>query len=87
MEAPSGEESPRSRLKILVVDDNVDLVRSQAQVLAISAGEASSVAERFQPDVVLLDLGQLVGGQVLQQRAVFNLPARRSIARPDPYRP
>jgi CheY-like chemotaxis protein len=65
IDAPSGEESPLSRLKILVVDDNVDLVHSQAQVLAlaghevataVSGREAVSVAERFQPDVVLLDL-------------------------------
>jgi PAS domain S-box-containing protein len=66
IEPPSAEESPLARLKILVVDDNVDIVRSQEQVLAfaghevataISGREAVSVAERFQPDVVLLDLG------------------------------
>jgi PAS domain S-box-containing protein len=63
--APSGEKSPLSKLKILIVDDNVDLVQSQAQVLALtghevatatSGREAVGVAERFQPDVVLLDL-------------------------------
>jgi two-component system CheB/CheR fusion protein len=65
IDAPSGEDSPLSKLKILVVDDNVDAVQSQAQLLAlaghevataVSGREAVSVAERFQPDVVLLDL-------------------------------
>jgi CheY-like chemotaxis protein/anti-sigma regulatory factor (Ser/Thr protein kinase) len=65
IDAPSSEQWPLSRLKILIVDDNVDLIQSQAQVLAlagheaataVSGREAVSVAERFQPDVVLLDL-------------------------------
>jgi PAS domain S-box-containing protein len=65
VDAPSGEESALAKLKILIVDDNVDLVQSQAQVLALTGHEvatatggrdALSVAERFQPDVVLLDL-------------------------------
>jgi PAS domain S-box-containing protein len=53
-------------LKILIVDDNVDLVESQAQVFRLDGhqvetatqGAASlALAEAFAPDVVLLDLG------------------------------
>ena len=63
----SSAESPATTaLKILIVDDNVDLVDSQAQVFRMEGhqvetatqGAASlALAETFQPDVVLLDLG------------------------------
>lgn len=53
-------------LKILIIDDNVDLVESQAQVFrmdghqvetATRGASSLAVAEVFAPDVVLLDLG------------------------------
>lgn len=53
-------------LKILIVDDNIDLVNSQAQVFRSEGHEVQTatrgvpglaLAETFAPDVVLLDLG------------------------------
>ena len=58
-----------SRRRFLVVDDNADLAASQAQLLrmlghevetANSGKEALSVAARWRPEVVLLDLGMPV---------------------------
>jgi CheY-like chemotaxis protein len=54
------------RLKVLIVDDNVDAVETLAMVLGIagvktttaySAAQAIAVAEVVQPEVVLLDVG------------------------------
>lgn len=53
-------------LKILIIDDNVDLVDSQAQVFGLDGHQVQTatrgaagltLAENFAPDVVLLDLG------------------------------
>ena len=65
--APSsnGSELPRTR-RVLIVDDNVDGASSLAHVLSLSGHatetahdgqEAVIKAERFRPDVVLLDIG------------------------------
>jgi CheY-like chemotaxis protein len=58
--------SPKSRRRVLVVDDNVDGAQSLARVLQIcghenrtahDGPEALDAARLFQPDVVLLDIG------------------------------
>ncbi len=58
--------TPRSRRRVLVVDDNVDGAESLAKVLQICGHEARTAhggpealdaARQFQPDVVLLDIG------------------------------
>ena len=63
MAAPSTAFEPR---RVLVVDDNVDHVQMLALLLkdmghqtefALSAHAALSVARRFRPDVVMVDLG------------------------------
>lgn len=62
--APKAPLAPRRR--ILVVDDNVDSAASMAMLLKVRGNEtamardgleAVEAAERFRPDVVLLDLG------------------------------
>jgi CheY-like chemotaxis protein len=64
--APNGDARPVSSRRILVVDDNRDSARSLAMLLEITGNqtqtahdgiEALSVAERFRPNVVLLDIG------------------------------
>jgi DNA-binding response OmpR family regulator len=54
------------RRRVLVVDDNLDYLRSMTQLLramghqasfAINATAAIPVARRFRPDIVLLDVG------------------------------
>lgn len=72
--APSGperrqadeEHSDLRRLRVLVVDDNVDAAATLATVLemvgisvsqAFTAAEAFSTAERLRPDVAILDIG------------------------------
>jgi len=63
MQAPLKAFQPR---RVLVVDDNLDHVQTLAMLLkhmghqtefAISGQAAISIARRFRPDVVLLDLG------------------------------
>ena len=58
--------APYSKLRILVVDDNLDQVHSLAFLLkddghdvdfAINATFAIEVARRMQPDLILLDIG------------------------------
>lgn len=67
-EAPSDDRTtrPRSRRCILVVDDNRDSAESLAMLLDLSGNEtrvaydglqALEAAERFRPDLVLLDIG------------------------------
>jgi CheY-like chemotaxis protein len=71
-------ETPKPRLKILVVDDNQDSALSMAMMLSIMGhetrtahdGEAAvSTAQTFRPHVVLLDIGlpKLNGYEVAQQ--------------------
>jgi len=59
------EVQPKARRKVLVVDDNLDNVRSLELLLgsmghrveyAINATVALDIARRFQPDIVFLDL-------------------------------
>jgi CheY-like chemotaxis protein len=59
-------DSSRQRLKVLVVEDNLDTVHSLARLLrydghevdfAINGYAALAVAKTFRPDIVLLDLG------------------------------
>lgn len=69
---------PKSRLKILVVDDNPDSALSMAMMLSMMGhetrtahdGEAAvTTAEEFRPQVVLLDIGlpKLNGYEVAQR--------------------
>jgi len=69
---------PGRRLKVLVVDDNADLVQMLAMVLeggghdvrkALDGRSAVTIARAYLPDVVLLDLGLPVmdGLQVAQE--------------------
>jgi CheY-like chemotaxis protein len=62
----SGATEGGQRLRVLVVEDNLDQVHTLAMLLrleghevdfAINGYAAIDVAERFKPDVVLLDLG------------------------------
>jgi two-component system CheB/CheR fusion protein len=59
-------QSPGPRRRVLIVDDNLDYVRSMTLLLrsmghestfAINATVALSVARLFRPDTVLLDVG------------------------------
>ena len=59
-------DAPASRMRILVVDDNVDAAESMAMLLSMegyqtqtvhSAREALDAVSHFRPDVVLLDIG------------------------------
>lgn len=70
--------SPKSRLKILVVDDNPDSALSMAMMLSMMGhetrtahdGEAAlTTAEAFRPQVILLDIGlpKLNGYEVAQR--------------------
>jgi len=72
------EMPPKSRLKILVVDDNPDAALSMAMMLSMMGhdtrtahdGEAAvTTAEEFRPQVVLLDIGlpKLNGYEVAQR--------------------
>lgn len=63
--AGNGERAAKPR-RVLIVDDNADGAESLARVLALSGHathtahdglEAVTMAERFRPDVVLLDIG------------------------------
>jgi CheY-like chemotaxis protein len=65
MNAAQQAPEPKTRRRILVVDDNLDNVRSLAMLFdtmdhhvdyAINATVAVDLARRFQPDVVFLDL-------------------------------
>jgi CheY-like chemotaxis protein len=69
---------PKTRLKILVVDDNPDSALSMAMMLSMMGhdtrtahdGEAAvTTAEEFRPQVVLLDIGlpKLNGYEVAQR--------------------
>ena len=62
---PAGEQQ-KSKLRVLVVEDNLDSVHSLVALLrfeghkveyAINGYAAMSIAEQFQPEVVLLDIG------------------------------
>ena len=62
----SAELVPADGLRVLVVDDNVDAATSMGMVLGLlgvaneveySGRGALEAAERFRPDVVLLDIG------------------------------
>ena len=57
---------PQTRRRVLVVEDNLDSVRSMAMLLrmmghevefAINGFAALDIARRFRPDVILLDIG------------------------------
>jgi len=65
-EKGSGPSQGAQRLRVLIVEDNLDQVRTLSMLLtlegyevdyAINGYAAIDVAERFKPDVVLLDLG------------------------------
>lgn len=65
-DAPPAREQERGRRRILVVDDNRDAAHSLALLLqlrghetqtAFDGFEAVEAAARFEPDVVLLDIG------------------------------
>ncbi|MEI7446949.1 MAG: response regulator [Burkholderiales bacterium] len=65
-DAPTGEQTPSGACPVLVVDDNVDSAQSMSLLLGLEGyavecaydGEEALVrAERFAPEVVLLDLG------------------------------
>ena len=64
--AEAGEATPPRRRRILVVDDNVDVVETTSLLLSLSGHEVCSakdglqalrVAAEFLPEVVLLDIG------------------------------
>jgi CheY-like chemotaxis protein len=64
-QAPAAPRASQSR-RILIVDDNVDSTLSMAMMLRLFGNstatahdglEALEVAERFRPEVILLDLG------------------------------
>ncbi|HQZ64332.1 MAG TPA: response regulator, partial [Planctomycetaceae bacterium] len=61
-----GSAVAKSKLRILVVDDNVDSARSLGMILRLKGNEIYTVhdglaaveaAEQFQPDMILLDIG------------------------------
>ena len=61
----SGKTQPRKRLRILVVDDNIDQVHTMAYLLkdrghqvdyAINGIVALDIAQRSKPEVVILDV-------------------------------
>ena len=67
-EEPTGEQLPAAAVarRILVVDDNVDVVETTTMLLSLSGHQVRSakdglqalhVATEFRPDVVLLDIG------------------------------
>ena len=66
--AAQGEDSPKtkSKIRILVVDDNVDSAKSLGMMLKLMGNEIRTVhdglaaveaAEQFRPDMILLDIG------------------------------
>jgi CheY-like chemotaxis protein len=64
--ANDNDEVKPGKLRVLVVDDNQDIVESLAMLLKISGHEVATardglqaieLAERFRPNVVLLDIG------------------------------
>jgi CheY-like chemotaxis protein len=80
------EQTPGAsrRLKVLVVDDNADLVEMLAAVVtslghdvrkALDGSTALSAAMAYQPDVVLLDLGLPVMGGMDVARELKRNPA------------
>jgi signal transduction histidine kinase len=79
-QAPSGEPHPRTRRRVLVVDDNVDAASYLAEALrevghvvhcANDGPQALRSAERFGPEVALLDIGMpVMDGYELAQRLV-----------------
>jgi DNA-binding response OmpR family regulator len=65
-EGDTGNDKPRERLRVLIVEDNLDTVHTLARVLqeqghqvdyAINGYAAMELARRFRPNYVLLDLG------------------------------
>ena len=65
-ETRSGPSEGAQRLRVLVVEDNLDQLRTLSMLLTLEGYEvdfainryaAIDVAERFKPDVILLDLG------------------------------
>lgn len=63
---PSGNGAQLPRRRILVADDNADAASAMAEILgvighdvrtAVDGLEAIEVAERFRPDLILLDIG------------------------------
>jgi CheY-like chemotaxis protein len=63
---PTGKEQPTTARRILIVDDNPDSAASLTLLLKMTGNEthtshdgleAVAAAERFRPDVVLLDIG------------------------------
>jgi len=75
-EAPEADSAGR-RLRVLVADDNVDSTQTCAMLLemwghevrvANTGGDALRMAEEFQPDTILLDIGMpdLSGYQVAE---------------------
>ena len=76
--APTGPEAASHGLRILIADDNEDsadvfalLLRLEGYVIAVTYNgvEALEVADRFQPDVAVLDIGmpKLNGYEVAQK--------------------
>jgi CheY-like chemotaxis protein len=66
MTTPAGAGAAPVRRRVLLVDDNQDVVRAFARLVralghdvevTFSGDEALAVAERFRPDVVLMDIG------------------------------
>ena len=65
-ESPAARSSTQSRRRILVADDNVDAAESMARLIALygheveiahGGFEALKKAERFRPDLLILDIG------------------------------
>jgi PAS domain S-box-containing protein len=65
-DAPQASEASAPRLRILVVDDNIDAAESMTMALELLGYQAQAVhgglrglqaAEEFRPDVILLDIG------------------------------
>ena len=66
VEEPAVTDQPQARRRILVVDDNLDSAESMALMLKLSGHDVATahdgmegvkLAQEFQPDVALLDLG------------------------------
>jgi signal transduction histidine kinase/ActR/RegA family two-component response regulator len=81
--APAAWRAPDRRLKVLVVDDNADLVEMLATLVstlghdvrkALDGRSAVSAATAYRPDVVFLDLGLPVMSGVEVARELKRLP-------------
>jgi CheY-like chemotaxis protein/two-component sensor histidine kinase len=81
--APEQAPAAAKRLKVLVVDDNADLVEVLAAMVtalghdarkALDGRTAVSAARHYRPDVVLLDLGLPVMGGIEVARELRRLP-------------